>query len=54
MTVLVIDSTLLLNIPANALLTFLACFTGLTVFAYYSDIRCDPLVNKDVSNSNQV
>jgi hypothetical protein len=52
--VLVIDSVLLLNIPAIALLTLIVCFTGLTVFAYYADMRCDPLVNKDVSSPNQV
>ena len=48
------DSVLLLNIPAIALLTFVVCFTGLTVYAYYSKLGCDPILNGDVSGHNQV
>jgi hypothetical protein len=31
------------------------CLAGIVVFAYYNAIiGCDPLANKEVSNSNQV
>ena len=41
-------------IPGVALLTTLACFSGLVVFAYYASIGCDPLANGTLSNPNQV
>ena len=51
---LLLDRVLLLNIPAIALLTFIVCFTGLTVYAYYSKLGCDPVLNGDVAGHNQV
>ena len=41
-------------IPGVFILTTLACFSGLVVFAYYASIGCDPLANGDLSNPNQV
>lgn len=46
--------TILLTIPGVFLLVLLAAFTGLTVVAYYSQIQCDPLANKEIHNENQV
>ena len=36
-------------------LLLITCLAGIVVFAYYNAIiGCDPLANKEVSNSNQV
>src|SRR6218665_437937 len=35
-------------------MTSTASIIGLIVLAYYSSIKCDPLANKDIANTNQV
>ena len=45
----------LLNIFGVVVLLLVTCLAGIVVFAYYNAIiGCDPLANKEVSNSNQV
>jgi hypothetical protein len=45
---------LLLVIPPAMLLILLTSAVAVVVFAFYSNIHCDPVENKDVSNPNQV
>jgi len=44
----------LLNIPPLIITLAMADIIGLIVLAYYSYIKCDPLVNKDIANPNQL
>ncbi|ELU11741.1 hypothetical protein CAPTEDRAFT_112687 [Capitella teleta] len=46
--------TLLLNIPFLLIVNILAALVGLTVYAYYADLGCDPLKQGYISNSNQL
>ena len=45
---------LILTIPGTVILTSVSCFCGLIVFAYYTQIGCDPLKAGQISNPNQV
>ena len=42
------------NIPGIMLVNILASVVGLTVYAYYAVIGCDPLEQKYIANANQV
>ncbi|ELU04804.1 hypothetical protein CAPTEDRAFT_201499 [Capitella teleta] len=46
--------SLLLNIPFLLLLVCLAFINGVIVLAYFAKERCDPLLNGDISSSNQI
>ena len=43
-----------LNIPFMLVIYTITCLVGLTVFAYYESIGCDPLRSNQIDNSNQV
>ena len=43
-----------LNIPFMIIIYSITCIVGLTVFAYYESIGCDPLRSGQIDNSNQV
>ena len=45
---------MLLNIPGLIIVNVLSVLTGLVIYAYYTDIGCDPLKQKYISNANQV
>ena len=32
----------------------IACFPGFMIYAYYTDVGCDPLENHDIANGNEV
>ena len=42
------------NVPGIMLVNILASLVGLTVYAYYAAIGCDPLEQKYIANANQV
>ncbi|KAI0239947.1 Sodium-dependent multivitamin transporter [Lamellibrachia satsuma] len=44
----------LLNIPLVITSISMVALTGLTVFAYYSDIGCDPLASHQISSGNEL
>lgn len=44
----------LLQIPLLLLVYFLVCLCGLTVYAYYDLIGCDPYRSQAISNTNQL
>jgi len=46
--------TMLILIPPLVVMDIVAGIIGLIVFAYYANIKCDPLVNKDIANPNMV
>ena len=43
-----------LNVPFMLIIYSLTCIVGLTVFAYYWELGCDPLRSGQISSSNQV
>jgi sodium-coupled monocarboxylate transporter 8/12 len=43
-----------LNIPFLIIVNVLMSLVGLVIYAYYADIGCDPLRNKDIRSSNQL
>ena len=47
-------SAVLLNIPFNFLYGVILTFTGLVIYAYFDNERCDPLLEGVITNSNQV
>jgi len=46
--------TILLIIPPVVIMDAMAGVIALIVLGYYSSIKCDPLVNKDIANTNMV
>src|SRR6218665_2088553 len=44
----------LFNIPPIIIMTAMSGTIALTVLAYFSSIKCDPLANKDIADSNMV
>ena len=44
----------MLNLPALIIMYTLNCLLGLTVYAYYAMIKCDPLKAGLIDNANQV
>ncbi|ELT93800.1 hypothetical protein CAPTEDRAFT_220652 [Capitella teleta] len=49
-----VHESVLLNIPFVFLLVCLAFTNGVMVLAYFAKERCDPLLNGDISSSNQI
>ncbi|CAH1785524.1 unnamed protein product [Owenia fusiformis] len=47
-------STVLLVVPVVCAIYALNALVGLTVFAYYSHIQCDPMASGAVTNQNQI
>ena len=43
-----------MNIPSLLLFTSLANMTGITVFAHYEQLQCDPLASGEVDSPNKV
>lgn len=43
-----------LNVPFLIIMNVLASLVGLVIYAYYSDIKCDPLKSKAIGNANQL
>ena len=48
------NSCLLFAIPISLVIQSLLCTAGVVAFAYFTKIGCDPLVNGDITNKNQV
>lgn len=46
--------TVLLSVPGNFLLDTMTGLAAVVVFAYYAMIQCDPLMNKEIYNENQL
>ena len=38
----------------GAITVAIACFPGFIIFAYYTDVGCDPLANHEIANGNEV
>lgn len=51
---IIFSRSVVINIPSIILLYTLTCFLGLTVYAFYESIGCDPLEGGFVENPNQV
>ncbi|CAH1780744.1 unnamed protein product [Owenia fusiformis] len=43
-----------LNIPGIALLMTVTCYCGLVIYAYYDKKGCDPVMNGELANPNQI
>ena len=49
-----LDSTVLLNIPIFYAFHILLCITGLVIYAFYSELGCDPLKSGEIRSPNQL
>jgi len=45
---------ILLSIPGLVIMNSIACCTGLSIVAYYAIAKCDPILNGDIENNNQI
>ena len=41
-------------IVPGAITATIASFPGFMIFAYYTDVGCDPLANHEITNRNEV
>ncbi|ESO98486.1 hypothetical protein LOTGIDRAFT_142921 [Lottia gigantea] len=48
------ERALLMCIPLYFITTLIPIAHGLIIYGYYSKIRCDPLANEEIENSNQI
>lgn len=49
---ILMSSALTLSWPVTTLLSFLTCFTGIVMYAYFKD--CDPLLNGDIHSMDEL
>lgn len=47
-------SVILGGLPAQTLVTSLALLTGLSIYAFFHDVACDPLESGEIQSPNQV
>ncbi len=49
-----VRSSIVANAPALVIMYTLTCLIGLVVYAYYTQLGCDPLRDGTISDPNQV